>query len=73
MTTINKDHHRLGRRQKPLPSTMTAIAAVNNQQQPLASVWQQRWRLSTVVIAVVVNSGNGGVLSSFSKLGQMDK
>jgi hypothetical protein len=35
--TINKDHHHLGRYRLMLPLTMTAIAAVDNKQQPLAS------------------------------------
>jgi hypothetical protein len=37
MITINKDHHRCGRHQAPLPSTMIAIAAVKDEQQLLAS------------------------------------
>ncbi len=34
---INEDHHHRSGLQPLLPSTMTAIAAVNNKQQPLAS------------------------------------
>jgi hypothetical protein len=37
MTTVDKDQHCHGRHRPPLPSTMTAIAAVNNKQQLLAS------------------------------------
>jgi hypothetical protein len=36
-TAVKEDHHHRGRNQPPLPSTMTAIAAVNNKKQPLAS------------------------------------
>jgi hypothetical protein len=37
MTAINKDHHCRGCYQLPLLSMITAFAAINNKQRPLAS------------------------------------
>jgi hypothetical protein len=51
MTAINKDYHCHGRHRLPLPSTMTAIVAINNKQWLLASGGHCRW---------MCGSGNGG-------------
>jgi hypothetical protein len=37
MTAVDEDHHLRGCHRPPLPSTMTAIAAINSKQQPLAA------------------------------------
>ena len=58
--------HRCPRHRPPLQLTMIVIAAVNEEEQPLAfggchcRLWQWRWKTPMAAIAVIVNGGSKG-------------